>query len=208
MLHYPARNLRGSRGYGEDSIVVSMPIRLAGVIRESIVDGPELRFVVFTQGCPHKCKGCQNPETHSPDGGFMTTTAAIWREIAKNPLLKGITFSGGEPFLWAHELAEIGHAARESGLNIMTYSGWTWEQLLAKAKSEKGVAELLSVTNYLVDGPYVDAKRDLNLLFRGSSNQRILDITCYPNSMDITEITEMSQFGLHQNTYDKNNLIP
>jgi anaerobic ribonucleoside-triphosphate reductase activating protein len=159
-----------------------LPIRIAGVARESIVDGPELRYVVFTQGCPHNCKGCHNPETHDNDGGYLTRTDIIWRDIAKNPLLRGITFSGGEPFLWGRELAAIGRAAHDSGMTVMTYTGFIYEQLLKNAETDKGVRELLTVSDYLIDGPYIEEKRDLSLRFRGSSNQRILDVTCYPNS--------------------------
>ncbi len=162
--------------------VEEMPIRLFGVARESIVDGPKLRFVVFVQGCPHHCPGCHNPESHDPEGGYISSTTRIWNAIKENPLLKGVTFSGGEPFLWGHELAAIGKAAREAGLDVMTYTGFTYEKLLEKAKTEPAVKELLTVTNYLVDGPFVLAERDLNLKYRGSRNQRILDVTCYPNS--------------------------
>ncbi len=166
--------------------VPDLPIRLFGAVRESIVDGPQLRFVVFVQGCPHHCPGCHNPESHDPDGGYISSTARIWDAIRENPLLRGVTFSGGEPFLWGHELAAIGRASREAGLDVMTYTGFTYEKLLERAKTEPDVHELLSVTNYLVDGPFILAQRDLNLKFRGSTNQRILDITCYPNSTDAT----------------------
>ncbi|MBQ8747600.1 MAG: radical SAM protein [Clostridia bacterium] len=159
-----------------------MPLRMAGVIRESIVDGPQLRFVVFVQGCPHHCPGCHNPESHDPAGGYESTTTRLWNAIKENPLLRGVTFSGGEPFLWGKELAELGRAAREAGLTVMTYTGFTYETLLEKAKTDESVHQLLTVTNYLVDGPFILAERDLNLKFRGSRNQRILDITCYPNS--------------------------
>jgi len=162
--------------------VADMPIRLFGVVRESIVDGPNLRFVVFVQGCPHHCPGCHNPESHDPAGGYMSSTARIWQAASKNPMIRGITFSGGEPFLWGNELYEIGRIARETGMDIVTYSGFTYEQLLEKAKREDGVRKLLTVTNYLIDGPFIEAQRDLNLKFRGSTNQRILDVTCYPNS--------------------------
>lgn len=168
--------------------IKNMPIRLAGIVRESIVDGPDLRFVVFVQGCPHKCEGCHNPETHDFSGGFETTTEKLWAEIEKNPMIKGVTFSGGEPFCQAEALAEIGKAAKEKGLHVMTYSGFTFDKLLKKAEDEKGVHELLSVTNYLVDGPFVLDLRDLSLKYRGSRNQRVLDITCYPNSASVEEI--------------------
>ncbi len=175
MLHTPQRP--GERV----SPVPALPIRLFGVVRESIVDGPNLRFVVFVQGCPHHCPGCHNPGSHDPNGGKETDTAKIWRAIDKGRLLKGVTFSGGEPFLWGKELAAIGRAAHEKGLDVMTYTGFTYEVLLEKAKTDEGVRELLTVTNYLVDGPFVLALRDISLQFRGSSNQRILDITGYPN---------------------------
>lgn len=165
-----------------------LPIRLYGIIRESIVDGPGLRFVVFVQGCPHDCPGCHNPESHDPAGGFLTDTEKIWRNFLKNPSIKGITFSGGEPFLWGRELSEVGRAVREAGFDVMTYSGYTYEKLLEMAKSDESVASLLEVTNYLVDGPFIKAQRDLTLKYRGSRNQRILDITCYPNSTLAAEV--------------------
>ena len=159
-----------------------MPIRLYGIVRESIVDGPGLRFVVFVQGCPHHCPGCHNPESHDPNGGFATTTTRIWENLIKNPSIRGVTFSGGEPFLYARELAEIGRCAREQGMDVMTYSGYTLEKLLDMAEKDEGVHALLSATQYLVDGRYEEDKRDLLLRFRGSQNQHIYDITCYPNS--------------------------
>ena len=159
-----------------------MPIRTSGVVRESIVDGYGLRFVIFVQGCPHHCEGCHNPETHDFNGGYMSSTARLWTEIQKNPLLRGVTFSGGEPFMQAKELAAIGKAVREKGMDIFTYSGFVYEELLKMAEKDKGVHDLLCVTNYLVDGKFVLEKRNVGLLFRGSENQHIWDITCYPNS--------------------------
>ena len=179
----------------DDINVESLPIRLYGIIRESIVDGPDLRFVVFVQGCPHHCKGCHNPESHDPEGGFLTTTDKIWKNFIKNPMITGITFSGGEPFLWAKELAAVGKAVRESGRDVMTYSGYTYEQLLSRAESDEGTRELLGVTNYLVDGRYEESLRDLTLKYRGSSNQRIWDITCYPNSKDAVKMNFDRKYG-------------
>ncbi len=158
------------------------PIRLYGTAAESIVDGPGVRYVIFVQGCPHRCPGCHNPGSHDPRGGTLSTTRALWEEILKNPLLTGVTFSGGEPFLWADELADIGKAALEKGLDVMTYTGYTYEQLLEMAEEKPSVKRLLTVTNYLVDGRFEQNHRDLNLKYRGSTNQRILDVTCYPNS--------------------------
>ncbi len=178
-LHRPVRR------FGSAPAPVSkLPIRLYGTVSESIVDGPGIRFVIFVQGCPHHCPGCHNPLSHDPEGGTLTDTAALWDEILAHPYIDGITFSGGEPFTHAAALAEIGRAAREKGLNVMTYSGYTWERLLDMADSDPGIKSLLTVTNYLVDGPFVLAERDLTLKYRGSRNQRILDITCYPNSAE------------------------
>ena len=146
------------------------------------MDGPRLRFVIFVQGCPHHCPGCHNPASHDPAGGYVSSTARLWAAIRENPLLRGVTFSGGEPFLWGEELYEIGRAAHEAGLDVMTYSGYTYETLLERAKNEESVQKLLTVTDYLVDGPFILAQRDLTLKFRGSRNQRILDVRCYPNS--------------------------
>ena len=176
------------RSFSDYEALESLPLRIFGVVRESIVDGPGLRYVIFVQGCPHRCPGCHNPGSHAYGGGKEATTDRIWWDIEKNPLIKGITFSGGEPFLWGHELAVIAKKARERGMNIMTYSGFTYEHLLKKAETEPSVRELLCATDYLVDGRFEESLRDLNLHFRGSSNQRILDVTCYPNSTDASVI--------------------
>lgn len=176
-LHRPVRR------FGSDPApAAKLPLRLYGTVSESVVDGPGIRFVIFVQGCPHHCPGCHNPLSHDPDGGTLTDTASLWKTVLEHPYIDGVTFSGGEPFTHAAALAEIGRLAREKGLNVMTYTGYTWERLLELAKTDRGVHELLSVTNYLVDGPFVLAQRDLTLKYRGSRNQRILDVTCYPNS--------------------------
>ena len=153
-------------------------LRIAGIVRESIVDGKGIRFTVFCQGCPHHCPGCHNPQTHPFDGGSLVKIERITQEIGKNPLLQGGTFSGGEPFCQAGafaELAKLVHAM-PGNLDVTCYSGWTYEQLLEKAETEPDVAALLGECDYLVDGPFVLAKRDLTLRFRGSSNQRFLDL--------------------------------
>jgi len=176
------------RNFNDNEPIENLPIRLFGVVRESIVDGPQLRYVVFVQGCPHHCPGCHNPLSHDPDGGTPSTVGELWSKIDAMGHLDGVTFSGGEPFYHAAALAEIGRLARSKGLNVMTYSGYTYEKLLEKAKTDAGVRALLTVTNYLVDGPFVLAERDLSLKFRGSRNQRILDVTCYPNSENAAQV--------------------
>ncbi len=153
-------------------------LRLAGVVRESIVDGPGLRFVIFCQGCPHDCPGCHNPDTHDFHGGYDCAFEKILGAIEEDPLLDGVTFSGGEPFSQAAACSALGHAIRRRfpKLTIFTYSGYTFEQLLGMAAEDPAVDDLLRLTDMLVDGPYVAARRDLTLLFRGSGNQRILDV--------------------------------
>ena len=102
-----------------------MEIRIAGLVANSIVDGPGVRYAVFTQGCFHNCAGCHNPHTHDPQGGTTADTADIIAAITRDPLLAGVTFSGGEPFLQPRPLAAI--AAAVKPLHIMTYTGYTFE---------------------------------------------------------------------------------
>jgi anaerobic ribonucleoside-triphosphate reductase activating protein len=152
-----------------------MKIKIAGTANDSIVDGPGIRFTIFTQGCPHHCEGCHNPGTHDFDGGRYEETAELIRKIKENPLLDGVTFSGGEPFCQAYPLVEIAKAAKSLGLDIVTYTGYTFEYLVDNADGENGFSELLSVTDILIDGRYIEEQRCLDVPFRGSLNQRILD---------------------------------
>lgn len=151
-------------------------LRIAGVIRESIVDGEGLRFVVFTQGCPHHCEGCHNPQTHDVNGGYLIEQEKILTEFFKNPLLKGITLSGGEPFLQAKELTPIAKAVKDSGKDVVIYTGYTLEQLETMGGE---VNELLHYCDTLIDGRFVLKERDLTLTFRGSRNQRVIDMNEY-----------------------------
>lgn len=153
-----------------------MEIRIAGTVEDSIVDGPGLRFVVFTQGCPHRCDGCHNPETHDFAGGKVTTTDALFEQCMENPLCSGVTFSGGEPFCQAEALYELGSRFKSAGKHLMCYSGWTFEELLAKAQREESVGKLLSIADVLVDGKFDISKRSLSLQYRGSSNQRLINV--------------------------------
>ena len=151
-------------------------LRLSGIIRESIVDGPGIRFVVFTQGCPHHCPGCHNPQTWQFTGGFETTPEKILAEIIKNPLLRGVTLSGGEPFCQPEGLAELAQMIRTHGLNVITYTGYTFEELLEKGKEEPAVLSLLKQSDILIDGPFIQDLKSYDLAFTGSSNQRIIDV--------------------------------
>ena len=151
-------------------------LRLAGVVKESIVDGPGFRYTVFVQGCPHHCPGCHNPQTHDFSGGFTAQTDQLLASILKNSLLRGVTFSGGEPFCQAHALAALAHDVHAHGLDVVCYTGYTFEQLLEGGNAENGWLDLLKETDVLIDGPFVLAQRNLLLKFRGSNNQRILDV--------------------------------
>ena len=151
-------------------------IRLAGIVRESIVDGPGIRFTVFCQGCPHACEGCHNPETHDFAGGKDISIERLLEEIDKDKLLAGVTFSGGEPFCQAEAFACLGRGVKERGLNITVFSGYTLEELQNMAVQRADVRELLELTDILIDGPFINELRDLTLQFRGSSNQRVIDM--------------------------------
>jgi anaerobic ribonucleoside-triphosphate reductase activating protein len=149
-------------------------VRVAATLQDSIVDGIGLRYVVFTQGCPHACPGCHNPATHDPAAGTPRAVAELLRELDSNPLTSGITLSGGEPFAQAAECAELALAARSRGMDVWTYTGFTYERLREDARQDPDVAALLAATDVLVDGPFLLAERTLELPFRGSKNQRIL----------------------------------
>ena len=153
-----------------------MTLRLAGTENDSIVDGPGIRFTIFVQGCPHHCPGCHNPQTHDFSGGTLTDTGELLKKIEENPLLDGVTFSGGEPFCQAPALAELGGQLRQRGLNIITYTGFTYEKLLADANAENGYRALLEVTDFLVDGRFEQDKKSYELPFKGSTNQRFIDV--------------------------------
>jgi len=163
-------------------IGVSEPIRLAGIVEDSIVDGPGVRFVIFVQGCPHNCEGCHNKKAQDFDGGFNADIYKLADKILNSKTSK-LTFSGGEPFCKAKELVRVAQLVKEAkDVEIITYTGYLFEELLEMAETDKDVKELLSVTNYLVDGRFEKDKKTLDWFYRGSSNQRIFDITCYPNS--------------------------
>lgn len=152
----------------------SKVLRICGIEPESIVDGPGFRYVVFVQGCPHRCPGCHNPESHDFEAGFDMTVDEIWEEFQSNPHLAGVTLSGGEPFCQAGGLLELARRVKAAGKSVMSYSGWTLEEL--RAKKDPVVDELLDLLDILVDGRYIEAERNLTLVYRGSENQRVIDM--------------------------------
>ena len=147
-----------------------MKIRIAGIVPESFVDGVGIRFAIFMQGCLRRCPGCHNPATHDLNGGKIFDTEEIISAIKKNPLLTGITLSGGEPLLQITPAAELAKVAKNLGLNVWCYTGYKLEEIPADAE------ELLQNVDVLVDGAYIEELRDLELNFRGSKNQRVIDL--------------------------------
>jgi len=150
-----------------------MNIRIAGIVNDSIVDGPGFRLAVFTQGCIHGCPGCHNPKTHDFNGGYDIDTDAIVVQVKENILLDGVTLSGGEPFCQSRACAEIARTVKKMGLNVWCYTGYTYEELISGNDDWK---ELLKEIDVLVDGRFEIDKKTLNCRFRGSSNQRLIDV--------------------------------
>lgn len=165
-----------------------MLIRVAGITRDSIVDGPGLRLAVFTQGCPHDCDGCHNPQTHRFDGGHLVDTSEIIAMMDNNPLLHGITLTGGEPFCQAVACAELAEAAQMRGLSVWAYTGYIYEDTV-RHFTQTHLRFLRSI-DVLVDGPYIEALRTLDTPFRGSRNQRLIDVK---KSLSENRIIEWSE---------------
>ncbi|MEG0829061.1 MAG: anaerobic ribonucleoside-triphosphate reductase activating protein [Anaerovoracaceae bacterium] len=151
-------------------------LKIAGIVRESIVDGPGIRFVVFSQGCPHHCPGCHNEETHDFNGGIAFKIEKIITEVDKNPLLTGVTFSGGEPFCQVEGFLALGKELKKRKLDLVIFTGYTFEELLTMGGENQNVIELLRITDLLIDGRFVQEKKDLTLQFRGSNNQRMINV--------------------------------
>lgn len=149
-------------------------MRIANTVTDSIVDGPGLRFTVFTQGCNHHCLGCHNPETHDLAGGREVSVEELISLIGKNQLIEGVTLSGGEPFLQAKDCSRLAAAAHAKKLTVWTYTGYQYEELIKAGNSAWDA--LLEETDVLVDGPYLDREQSYGLSFRGSRNQRLIDI--------------------------------
>lgn len=146
-------------------------LRISGIERESIVDGDGIRYVIFTQGCPHHCRGCHNPQTHSFDAGKLISVDRLLADISKRrDYIDGITLSGGEPFCQSDQCGVIAEQARKMGLTVWCYTGYLFEELYGRND------ELLNHIDILVDGPFIQQKRSLALQFRGSTNQRLIDI--------------------------------
>ncbi len=151
-----------------------MNIRIYGTVEDSIVDGPGMRYSVFTQGCPHHCPGCHNPESHDFTGGRDADTADLIAVMKRNPLLDGLTLSGGDPMCQPEACRELADAAHALHLNVWCYTGYTWEKLMQE--NDPARLALIHAVDVLVDGPFLLSQRSLELKFCGSRNQRLIDV--------------------------------
>lgn len=148
-------------------------LNLSGIVNDSIVDGPGIRVAVFSQGCPHHCPGCHNPETWDFGCGTAVEEETVVDIVKENPLCRGVTFSGGEPFAQAEGFAKLARLLKAAGYEVASYSGYTFEALLAGTRDQRALLETIDV---LIDGPFLLAEKSLEISFRGSRNQRILDV--------------------------------
>ena len=146
---------------------------LSGIVGDSIVDGPGIRTTVFSQGCPHHCDGCHNPDTWDFGCGTPMDEETILQIVRSNPLCRGVTFSGGEPFAQSEGFARLAALLKAEGYEVASYSGYTFEELLTGSPEQKKLLESIDI---LIDGPFLLAEKSLELVFRGSRNQRILDV--------------------------------
>lgn len=151
-------------------------MRIAGFVEESIVDGPGFRIVIFFQGCAHHCYGCHNPETWDFEGGKEVLFDLIKKIIDDNPYADGITLSGGDPLYQIDASTEIAEYAKSKGLDVILYTGFLFEEVLEMTKANQRLKDLLNNVDTLIDGPFILEQRHLSLKFRGSSNQRIIDV--------------------------------
>ncbi len=167
-----------------------MQIRLAAPLQsDSIVDGEGIRTVLWTQGCHHHCGGCHNQSTWDFDGGYSVDVEEIKKEINLLEGQDGITFSGGDPMFQAEACLEIAKYCKNLNLNIWCYTGYTFEQLLALKNPE--IIEFLNYIDILVDGKFILEQRSLDLKFKGSANQRIIDV---PKSLEEQKVILVEKY--------------
>ena len=165
---------------------------LSGIVSDSIVDGPGIRTTIFSQGCPHHCPGCHNPETWDFGCGTEVPVEALVDIVRENPLCRGVTFSGGEPFAQAAGFAKLAALLKEKGYEVASYSGYTFEELLKGSEDQKRLLEAIDI---LIDGPFLQEQKSLEIAFRGSRNQRILDVKKSLAAGKAVETTSMRWLG-------------
>lgn len=149
-----------------------MQLQIAGIIDDSVVDGPGVRYTIFTQGCSHNCPGCHNPETHDYNGGTSVKIDDLMADIVRSKYIKGVTLSGGEPFDQPEALTELVARLKNKGYEVLLFSGYTFEEIVQDSIK----LQALSYADILIEGRFDIKKRTQTLRFRGSSNQRIIDV--------------------------------
>ena len=146
-------------------------MRILNIVEGTSVDGPGLRTSIYFSGCTHKCEGCHNPQSWDFEAGKETTLEEVMKVIEYNGF--PVTFSGGDPFFQAEDVTELAREIKSRlGKNIWCYTGYLWEEI----QQHKEFMPLLEYIDVIVDGRFVLAQRDISLLFRGSKNQRIIDV--------------------------------
>lgn len=180
-----------------------MTIELAADLQiDSIVDGEGIRTVIWIQGCPHGCKGCHNPHTHNIKGGISVEIEEVLKEIDLLDGQDGITFSGGDPFVQPLACSILAKYAKTKGLNIWCYTGYTFEQLLELSIKKKDVLKFLEEIDVLVDGKFEVDKKSYNTVFRGSTNQRIIDVS---KSLSENKVVLVEKYYVQEVTSKKPN---
>lgn len=176
-----------------------MEIKLAidKIQKDSIVDGEGIRSVIWTQGCRHNCLGCHNPETHTFHKGINVDVELLKEKISKLEGQDGVTFSGGDPMEQPEACAELSKHCKKVGLNVWCYTGYTFEELLEKAKINPAIIDFLNNIDVLVDGKFILSEKSYDVVFRGSKNQRLIDV---PNSLKNNKTIEIDKYN---NTYKK-----
>lgn len=192
------------------SDVNDLTISLFGTVPDSIVDGPGLRYAVFVQGCSHNCPGCHNPESQPAEGGTVTAISDLLADIEANGLVHDVTLSGGEPFEQPEACAVLARALKERGYGVWSFTGYLYEDLLRRAQAARAerarreeaglagealpegiatdlaVGDLLDAIDVLVDGPFVESRKSLELKWCGSSNQRLIDVPATRHTGSVT----------------------
>ena len=175
-------------------------LKIGGIVNDSIVDGPGLRLTIFMQGCGFHCKNCFNPETWDFEGGGLVPIDAVLEAIDELEYQTGLTFSGGDPMYQAEACNEIAEYARSKGLNIWVYTGFTFEEIMLMAEKKPIYREFLEKIDVLVDGRFRLEERDLSLLFRGSRNQRLIDVK---KTLKSGKVTLLNEYEYNEEQYFK-----
>lgn len=174
-------------------------IRLAADLQtDSIVDGPGLRTVIWTQGCSHNCPGCQNPSTHDFNGGGLVEIELVKEAIDELEYQTGITFSGGDPMFQPHACNELALYCKSKGYNIWVYTGFTFEELMKLSENKPIYREFLNNIDVLVDGKFIMEEKNLNLLFRGSNNQRLIDVA---KTLEKGEVVLLNEYEYNEEKF-------